>query len=178
MDTITSFSQITIPAKCLVVLDIDETVIRYENISSDWWTNKLNENLLIYNDHKTADFYALDEWITHINYNLPTHTDSDGLNDMFEKIKQYDGQVIYLTARRKYLEDITKYHLNYLNIKNEKIYFTGGENKGEILKSIVQDEYDHHNNIIFIDDRDENLHNVIKAMKHTEKLTKCYKFVM
>ncbi len=76
-----------------------------------------------------------------------------------------------LTARRKFLFDVTISHLTHCNIDidSESIYFN--QNKGQELYDIVTKKYPTVTNIIFIDDVMSNLEDVRNKFKYNKNYT-------
>ena len=134
---ITKFNQIDIIPNSLIVLDIDETIIKFDNINKKWWRNTFDKYYSLTQDYDNADNLSLDEWISYVN--------------------KHDCDLIFLTARNASLKDITHLHLNKVNLSvdGNKIYFN--RNKGDELFSIANKDYSHIKNIIVVDDVEHNL---------------------
>lgn len=84
--------------------------------------------------------YILKEWEEKLYIHKPSHTDEEGLINLIVNSKKHNSNVICLTARKKIHESITYKHFNELNI-NLPVYFSNGNNKGEILQNIVKTLY-------------------------------------
>jgi predicted secreted acid phosphatase len=164
--SIKNFSSIIIYPYSLVVLDIDETILFYENINQEWWLNTISKYNSILNDHNLSSELALKEWREYINNNKPKILD-DYIYEFIDEVKNNNCKLILLTARNRILNDITLEHLKHceFNIDNEDIYFN--ENKGEELRNIVNEKYRDVKNIICVDDRYSNLDNIMKNFKNT-----------
>lgn len=173
---IKSFYQVELEEKCLLVLDIDETVLKYKDINRKWWDNKLAYYYNIYNDYRIADSHAFEDWKAYIHDNLPEHTDEDGIFDLIDRAEKLNCDIIFLTARSYYLDKITEAHLSHLGIHEQIVHYATGKNKGILLNEIIKNDYDHHKTIIFIDDMDKNL-NAVKT-EIDDKHVICLKFVI
>jgi hypothetical protein len=173
--TITSFFQVDIVDKTLVVLDIDETVLQFPEIHENWWSDRRRHYENIFgSDFKGVDKMAYVEWLEHVKTTKPHHTDKDGLVDLFDRIKQTNSHVIFLTARHNHSEELTKNHLEHLGIENIPIYFTCNNSKGEHLNKIINESYSHVENVVFVDDMNHNIHDVCETLQDN---VKCFKFV-
>lgn len=170
--TITSFTEVVLIKDSFLVFDIDETILKYEHISRTWWKEKFEHYYSITNDYDKSNDLSLNDWKDYIHLSLPTHTDEEGFFDLIERSKENGCKVVFVTARHKEIENITHLHLKHLGIDNRNVYFTGRENKGVMIESILNGE---HNNIIFIDDMD---HNLIDVKEHFGNKVTCYKFVI
>lgn len=175
---ITSFNQINITKKSLIVLDIDETTLQFPLINEKWWKTTIAYYKTIYNcNHDTANGHAYQDWLRHVTETNPSHTDSVGLNQLFTKAYKTDSDIIFLTARFPDTIHITKNHIDYLGITDIPIWFTGGESKGKHLKTIHTNIFNHHDNIILVDDMDHNLHSVKNTIFDNDANVYCYKFL-
>jgi len=98
------------------------------------------------------------QWINIIKNNHPIVLIN---NNIFNKIKENKSDFIFLTARKKYLKNITIQHLKYCNIDSNKIYFSSQKgNKLLELFSSNEININSYNNIIFVDDLIENIYDV------------------
>ena len=179
--SINKFDQVTIPKKSLVVLDIDETTLKYCDVEPGWWKETFHYYYEIHNCHDTAEELCLDLWKEKIGSTLPAHTDEKGFFDLVRYCKDNECELIMVTARNDSLKGITHEHLNYLNIYDIEVYFACGGNKGHLIRDIIghvnithdiplHKPYDQ---IIFIDDLEQNL----KDVKDTfGEGVDCYKF--
>jgi predicted secreted acid phosphatase len=162
--TITSFFQVEISHKTLVVLDIDETILQFPGIHENWWhkKHKYYSDLIgggAY-DHKTVNSLVYNDWLSYVTEINPTHTDERGLFNLFERVKESNSHIIFLTARFKDTKELTYSHLKHLGISGIPVHFTSMEPKGDHLNRIIDDKYSHVKNIVFVDDMDHNLHSV------------------
>jgi 2-hydroxy-3-keto-5-methylthiopentenyl-1-phosphate phosphatase len=175
---IKSFTQIIVIPNSLVVLDIDETVIKYDSINQKWWRTNFDALYDDHKDHDKADKLVLDRWLNHIHKNLPEHTDTTGFDWLLNQIKINNSDLIFLTARTGDLKAITEHHLSHLKIHNTEIYFSEGRNKGVVLNEILQRDYPNKDQIIFADDMEYNLDDVKTEITRNGKNVALYQFVI
>lgn len=181
--TINSFDKIQLTnPKSLVICDIDETLLYWNKKSKDFYhivrddynilnknTNSLTEEQL---EKEAEEFLQMYKSIFQ-----PKMTDTDGFNNLLNKINSFTGsKIIFLTARtcdkvtnnkftRKHFETIGLVYDDY------EIHYTNNLiSKGEYIKSYINlTEY---NDIFFIDDYES----YIKTVKDIFPTIKCYKF--
>lgn len=159
MNIITSFNQLNIKEKTLIILDIDETILMFENINQKWWETTFNKYYKINNDYDLSDELSLKEWEKYINDNIPRHTDEIGFNNIKNNPDVID--IIFLTSRNISLKEITNRHFDILNIYNRHIIYCNNNNKGNILFNEYINKYNNkYKNIIFVDDLIQNLYDV------------------
>jgi hypothetical protein len=153
---ITKFSQIKLIPNSLIVLDIDDTIIKFDKINIQWWHDTFDKHYVVTKDYVRADFLSLDEWISHVTITEPKLVD-DEIYNWIGLTNKFNCDLIFLTARNLSLKDITQLHLNKVNLYGDesKIYFN--RNKGDELLSIANGEYLHKKNIIVVDDVESNL---------------------
>ena len=174
VNSISKFSMINIVKNSLIVLDIDDTILTYNNINNHWWHHKHREYKNMFDNHSDVDNYILNEWENELYKSTPLHTDEEGLVNLIINAQIHNCNIICLTARKKIHDTITYKHLNELNI-NFPIYFSEGSNKGEILENIINNYYSNYKNIIFVDDQLKNLRNVHEHLSKNYNLS-CYYF--
>lgn len=154
--------------KSLLVLDIDDTILKHPEITYKWWKNTFDYYYNNHNDYDLAEQQSLKLWEDHISENLPVHTNEYELNQLLLKCKELNIRVICLTARNNHLEKVTLQHLKHLNIQIDEIYYNN--NKGDFLKSFCLE-----NNIIgkdahifFIDDLKSNIDDVNEKLSELD----------
>ena len=168
---IKTFSEIDIIPNSLVILDIDETVLSFPQITKNWWKEKISYYYDTTNDIKLADKYALDEWRRIAYSTEPIKLDTVNQLKFIEQIYQNNCELIFLTARNKDLSFITYKHLSHIKIDNRHlVYFD--ENKGEKFYEIVSTLYNNYENITFVDDLPINLAKIVNAMTKYDLTTK------
>ncbi len=155
-----TFDKIIIKPNTLIICDIDETILKFDNINEKWWQETFNNYYLKSKNYDYAEAKTLETWTQYIKSNNPKATDYKGLSNLFDKIEQTQSKLIFVTARENNLTNITKNHFDCINISNfdYSIYYIGEIPKGEFIKSNIQtDTFTH---IIFIDDLLSNLESV------------------
>lgn len=157
---ISTFDDIKIKQKTLVICDIDETILKFDIITPKWWKDTFNFYYQKTKKYDLADTKTYECWIDYIMNNKPIATDYNGLINLFNQVKETDSELIFVTARRNDLIEITNEHLSYININNfnYKIYHIGDIPKGKFIKTNIQ--IDSYNSVIFIDDLITNLESV------------------
>lgn len=103
----------------------------------------------------------------------PEHTDKIGLFNLIATANKHKCRILCLTARSPELKEITIKHMKYLDVPIDEIYFCEKIGKGHYLNSIIDDGDD----IIFVDDLDKNLLNVLDNVKFAKSLS-CFKFII
>jgi hypothetical protein len=168
---INSFNQVELLPNSLLVFDIDETIMSFEDIDEGWWKKTFDKYYEQTQDYDMADELSLREWVDHISNSKPKVLDEFNFIFLVELAKQNDCEIIMLTARRKFLFDITISHLAHckVDIDSDSVYFN--ENKGTELLNIVTNKYPNISNIIFIDDIEHNLINVANTFAPYNKYT-------
>lgn len=171
---ITSFKQVQLMNNSLVVLDIDETLLKYESIDTKWWKNRFDHYYKIHTHNDKSHDYVLNEWIDYITSVDPLHTDKEGFLDLEKRLTDNNCRLVFVTARNKGLEQITHKHFIHLQIHNNEIYFTDGTNKAHMIEQIIQKHMTDYDKIIFVDDLERNLNDV---RTHFNDNVICYKFI-
>ena len=157
---IINYDQITILHKSLVILDIDETILKFDGINDEWWENeKKQENL-------QQDIY--NKWIDYVTNNDPILLDQELLFKLIKIIEDTNSKLIIVTARLEENRKLTIQHLEKCQIKinSRDIYFT--KQKGEIINKLLTNKYFDYNNIIFIDDLESNIIDVSNSLINLE----------
>lgn len=149
-----SFNHVIIPRNSLVVLDIDDTVIKFEEMGRSWWAEK---------ESQVGHDETLRIWIENAHVFNPVLTEPDAFPSFLQRIFDANAYLVFLTARCATLKELTMTHLTKcgINVAAHNVYFS--RNKGECLKSIVQTGG--FCQVIFIDDMEYNIESVITALK-------------
>lgn len=181
--SISTFSQIILKPNSLLVLDIDETTLKFPfggtYIDADWWKHHFDHYYSLNHDFDFADNKAYEKWLEHIHSVQPEFTDKKGLMDLLELANTMNIPVIFLTARPFSLANITITHFESLGIINKQIYYAGNIDKGTTLKNIILTQYSLVQNVIVIDDLDQNLSDIILQVGVSGNYdVQCNKFVM
>lgn len=189
---INNYDQIHIDpkSKSLVVLDIDETIFKFENIDYKWWEDNYKKYAnLGYDTNKSTEIICK-EWIEYIEYRRPIMLDQIKFNELLDTIKNTDSKLIFLTARTEDMKNLTikqlsesGIHFNGIISEQAKtsstkvfenlhdhsfilaetdIYFS--KNKGLMLKNLLEQTYTEFKNIIFVDDLERNISDVENNM--------------
>ncbi len=173
---INSFNQVKTEPNSLIVFDIDETIMSFEDINEGWWKRTFDKFYTHTQDYDLADELSLNQWVTYILNSKPKLLDEVNFINLVKFAKESGCSIIMLTARRKFLFDITLSHLTHCNIDidSDSIYFN--KNKGTELLNIVTNKYQNISNIIFIDDIESNLMDVAETFEpYTQYTLNLYK---
>ena len=146
---ITKFNQIPIIPNSLIVLDIDETIIKFNNINRNWWITNTNRHFINTKNYYVADQLSFRDWITYVTNTNPTLVD-DKINSWIKDSKADNCDLILLTARKKFLKYITLLHLNSVNLNFNKELIFFNENKGDALLNITKNLYSNKKNSFFL----------------------------
>lgn len=161
-ETINKFKDIKIIPNSLFIIDIDDTLIKFENINFSWWINIINKYFLITKNIDQSEKLANDEWINVIKTKKPFLVDNY-IYDFINKLKLNNCKIILLTARDKRLKKMTELHLSKVNLLFNDIYYN--KNKGQELKKILKILNKNFDDIIIVDDRVFNLIDIKKELK-------------
>lgn len=151
---ISKFHQIKIIPNSIVIFDIDDTLIKFNNVNRQWWSNKVNQYHNDIKDYSKSNKMALRDWIEIIKSQEPLLVD-ENVGEFMNQLKLHNCEIVLLTARNKILHDLTLQHLSKLNLKFEKVLFS--EEKGNELCNLMAKHYSNHSNIIIVDDIENNL---------------------
>lgn len=154
---ITRFNQIKLIPNSLIVLDIDETIIKFDKIDKHWWNKTFSSYYSITENHEHAENLCLDDWISHVEIIEPKLVDNN-FYDWLDCINKLNCELIFLTARnKKRLENITHLHLDKIKLTFDKNKIYYNSKKGEELLTLVNKKYSDKKNIIVVDDIESNL---------------------
>ncbi len=118
MNIINTFEEIIIKLNTLIICDIDETILKFDNINEKWWNETFNNYYLKSKNYDYAEAKTLEYWTQYIKINKPQATDYKGLTNLFDEIAQTTSKLIFVTARENNLANTTKNHFDCLNISN------------------------------------------------------------
>jgi hypothetical protein len=174
MSVISTFNEIKLKPNSLVVLDIDDTLIYFDNINHNWWKEKFEYYYSYFKDYDNADIETYDIWISHITQVSPKLTD-EYVFKFFDDCLKNNCKIILLTARNKNNKNLTIKQLQECKLlfDEKDIYFD--ENKGDCLKNLITNVYTNFKSIIFVDDLENNLNDVKNSLTNYE--IELYKFV-
>jgi len=174
INTFDMVNEIIIP-NTLILSDIDETILFYEDINPKWWKEKNEYYMNIYGDNELSQIQCLDDWFKYIQHNKPLHTDKVGFENMLKKIEETNSTLMFVTARNPKFQKITQEHFDHLYIDNLKyeVHYLAGCSKGDFIKDNIDiSKYDQ---VIFIDDLVKNIKSVSDIF---ENKIKTYQFVL
>jgi len=160
---ISSFSDVDVKNNTLIICDIDDTLIKFPKKFIEIYEMLKNSEIKAFGKYDEQLLYedALYAYALHTNIEKPVLTDKNGFYLMLDKIKKQNSSLVFLTARDIKHEHFCKKHFtdSGLNYNDFYVYYTNNTiSKGEYInKYIVLNNYD---NIIFIDDRKENIESV------------------
>lgn len=171
-EKISSFNQIKLTNKSLVLCDIDDTIMHYpqcdkkcKEIVQDLKANGLSGEDLMKELIEIRQIYK--------RINPPSHTDYDGFVSMSDKLSELNGKLSFITARDKASESWTEKQLRQIGIDPLKydIHYVGTQiSKGEHIKLYIDlSDWD---SVIFIDDYESYIKSVLDVYPEI----KCYKF--
>ncbi len=151
MKEIKNYDEIMIKKNTLVMLDIDNTIIKFKTLYKNWWK-----------DNEPNNPNLIDEWIRIVREEEPLMLDFDKFMNLLIKIKETNSDVIYITARNESLDELTYRQLIScgVSLNREQIYFSYP--KGKKLLEICNDKK--YNNYIFVDDHLDNIEDVQKHL--------------
>ena len=172
MISVSTFFKIPLKDNSIVILDIDDTILQYKEISTSYWTELYEHYYNIHNDINIANKLTSNDWIENVKLNLPVHTDRDGFFDLLTRATNQHCKVVCVTARDKSSKDITHKHLNLLDIFDIDVYFAEND-KSIVINDIINNEDKEYSSLIFVDDRESNLDNVNNFFG---EMVICYKF--
>jgi len=150
----------------LHIFDIDDTIMKYNNINEQWWITQQKYYMTKYRmDKQNAFDTTIKYWKDLIKSSEPLHVDKIGIANIINQIKQNNDHLILLTYRSSDIEDITKQHLQQLNIDYHNIYMTNGQNKGiHLVDLYFKNYYKKIDGIIYVDDKMENINDIIHVV--------------
>jgi Protein of unknown function (DUF2608) len=170
---ISSFEDVVIIQNSLIVIDIDDTLIKYSQFNQTWWINKIQHYHTLTKKYELAEHLANEEWNKHIETCEPEIVDKY-IHDFIDMAKSKDCHIVLLTARNDIIRELTKKHLLEVNLYFEHIYFN--KDKGAELVKIVETDYAGiYKNIIVIDDMEKNLLNIRNKMNLSKYELHLYK---
>ena len=161
---INTFSSITILSDSILILDIDDTILKYDLIDKKWWKDNFDKVYLLNNNYDETDEILLNMWKHHIQHEFPSHTDEINLF----KLLQENDKTIFLTARDESIKEITFLNFKHLNLEKriKDIHFCGETSKGKVLKTLLlSPEYQNINTLIVVDDLLQNLIDINDEIK-------------
>jgi len=163
MKHVNSFKFINIIDNSLIVIDIDNTIFKNKVLFDKlWWKLKYEQYYNISHDHNLANNFVFQNWIELLKKNPPELLDDICLFEFLDNAKKHNCNIVLLSSRNAYLEQITLFHIKYFGIDKfiDDVYFN--IKKGPELLKISQ-KYISCKNIIIVDDLYENILDMQKA---------------
>jgi hypothetical protein len=154
MAKLDSFRDVSIPPNALVVLDIDDTTLKFEEMGRQWWAKK---------EAEVGREETMRIWVENAHIFTPVLTEPYELPKFMNRMFEAGAHLVFLTARSAELRELTELHLSGCGISIDSQYVYFSREKGECLKSIVLSGGFKH--VIFIDDMEHNVESVIKALE-------------
>jgi hypothetical protein len=191
---ITAFTEVIehILHNTLVVLDIDETMLRLPNDvgTKHWWASIFSEKLELLGDHDAADAAAFEHWRTIANNCDAEHTDQDGLDKLLKEAREVGNNIIAVTARSPIMRKATERHLESIGVEMTAVeipqsvcynrggvFYVGDGSKADVIMSIC--EYLRNSGaqirrVVFIDDVESHVQKVADALDCSDMVGHCY----
>jgi hypothetical protein len=172
MIEINSYKEIDIIPISLIVFDIDDTLIKFNELGKTWWDAEMIKNkALNRGDFEKARSATLKSWIEHIQIYDPVHINKEDFDAVLLKALARRCHIIFLTARDHSISHLTELHLNKCGIKYDYRDLYHSENKGAALKQILREErFQSYENIIVVDDMLHNLVSINDSIKSHHSL--------
>ena len=172
MIEINSYKEIDIIPNSLIVFDIDDTLIKFNELGKTWWNAEMIKNKSLYNGDETKTRNAtLKSWIEHIQIYDPVHINKADFDEVLLKALARRCHIIFLTARDPSISHLTELHLNKCGISYNYRDLYHSENKGAALKQILREErFQPYEHIIVVDDMLHNLVNINDTIKSNHSL--------
>lgn len=141
--TIKNYDEIEILPNSIIMIDIDNTIIKFGKLYKNWW--------------KDNEPNALEGWLKIIKEEKPEILDENEFTKLLNEVKNTNSEIIYITARDEELRELTNKHLIDCGILTTEIYhaYPKGKKIIEIYKEKSRTKQIQ--NIIFIDDQYYNI---------------------
>lgn len=178
MSQVVTFAHVEVVPNTLVLLDIDETILFYDGIDEDWWSERIDYHATSSQCGKeTAMLLSIDDWFRHISCHRPRHTDRAGLDALLRSIEDTHSHLLFITARDPKYKPITIDHLRRLGLQRveDRVHYLGGCPKGDYIQTNL--DTSSYARVVFIDDLTKNIASVTGALTRDGKL-RAYQFVM
>lgn len=154
---ISNYDEILIENKTLVILDIDETIFKFNNIDYQWWIDNINRYIKLGYDYVVAEKIVYKKWINYIKISNPILLDKDKLFELFIRLEKTNSHLIILSARTEDIRELTHNNLLQCGIKIDDYNLFLTKNKGDMINKLLLNEYIDYKNVIFIDDLEKNI---------------------
>lgn len=178
MNRIGTFRDVAVRPNSLVLVDIDETILFYEQIDERWWQERTDYHVQSLNcDRPSAFVRATEDWFAHIREHLPQPTDAAGFATLLGQIRRSNSTLRLVTARNPKYKAITDAHLSHLGLGDLSgiVCYLSGASKGHYIRdNLAPGAYD---SVVFIDDLAHNIASVAEALRAHPRL-ETFQFVM
>lgn len=177
MILIKDYGEIRIIPNSLVILDIDDTIIKFPELGKQWWKNKFDEYMNLYNDSEKADIETLEEWIRNVKIMKPEMINKESFNRFINDVFTNKCELVLLTARQIKIKDLTEHHLKHCEVvvDSSNIYYS--QSKGDEINKLLNNRFINIKSIIFVDDMQKNLMDAHKKIDQTKYDLYLYNFV-
>jgi hypothetical protein len=177
MIPIKDYSEIRILPNSLIVLDIDDTIIKFPELGKEWWKNSFDNYMKIYNDKDKADNQTLEDWINHVKVMKPKMINKESFECFIKNVLDNNCELVLVTARQIRIKELTEAHLTHCEfiIDTSNIYYS--QNKGDEINKILQTRFTNIKNIIFVDDMVKNLMDAYKKIDQSKYNLYLYNFI-
>ncbi len=147
--TVRNFAHVPVQKRTLYVIDVDETVLYFHEISRLFWDDgRPREEVM-------EDFRRI------VRSCEPVPTDPLFLSMFLERIVLEESCVLFVTARDYELTEITRAQLSKVGVNVPfSLVCTSGGPKGKITKWLWKHKYSHCNHVVFVDDLLTNIEDV------------------
>jgi uncharacterized HAD superfamily protein len=167
--TISSFDEIKLTApNPLILCDIDETFFTFKRTYKFFYKIIKKRNPLL--SPTEINSIANRAYNKYAKKCKPYIYDKEGFVNMYKKVNDLSGEIMFVTARKKTSEKYTRnqFKTNLVNYDHFKFHYTS--RKGEYIKNCINKHGK--GEIVFIDDQDRFIHDV----KEKNPFITCYKF--
>ena len=106
--TIKNYDEIEILPNSIIMIDIDNTIIKFGKLYKNWW--------------KDNEPNALEGWLKIIKEEKPEILDENEFTKLLNEVKNTNSEIIYITARDEELRELTNKHLIDCGILTTEIY--------------------------------------------------------
>lgn len=146
--TVRNFAHVPIQKRTLYVIDVDDTVLFFREVSRTFWA-----------DGRPRE-EALEEWRRLVRTCTPIPTDPIFLAAFLERLEREESCLLFVTKRDFDLTALTRTHLSIVGVHVPYgIVCTSGSPKGKLVKWLWEGKYRKHcDKVVFVDDL---LHNIL-----------------
>jgi hypothetical protein len=164
MKVIKNYDEIILQPNTLIIMDIDDTLIKFNSIGKTWWKD-INEYYAKHNDVKIAKQLAYNDWKSIIEKEKPELLDTELFLELLDRIDNTNSKLILLTARDVEMKPYTLKNIHDCGIHIEPEYVHHAWPKGKKVKELYEKYPGDH--IVFVDDYLDNIEDVIKEVPNS-----------